>query len=83
LFLFSSCSAAENGNENAELCCDVTVEQLIEGYNKMYGDVLVREDLTVQQRKEAEAEFSRKMEDPCRSYTDELQKAGIECKANL
>ena len=59
---FLSCSTSED--ENA-MCCGYTIQQLKDGYSKMYAEILANDDITAQQRIEAEAELERKLEDPC------------------
>ena len=57
-----SCSTSED--ENA-MCCGYTIEQIKESYSKMYAEILANDDITAQQRIDAEADLERKLEDPC------------------
>ncbi|WP_298527823.1 hypothetical protein [uncultured Christiangramia sp.] len=82
-FLGLSCSNDESENQDEEVCCDTTVSAIIADYDRLYGEILSKPDITEQQRIEAEAEYRRRRENPCESYKRYVLEAnGAPCSAN-
>jgi len=82
-FVLLSCSGNDDNNSDEEICCDTTVSAIIADYDRMYGEILASDQLTEQQRIEAEAEYRQRRENPCESYKRyTLEAAGAPCSLN-
>ncbi|UJH91687.1 hypothetical protein LZ575_03085 [Antarcticibacterium sp. 1MA-6-2] len=77
--IFFSCSSDED-RDNGEMCCGTSIADIRESYHTMYGELLAKDNLTVQQRKEAEQEYAYRIENPCESYRKSLENAGASCE---
>jgi len=78
-----SCSSDDENSPDDDVCCNTTVSAILASYDRMYGEILASEDLTEQQRTEAEAEYRERRENPCESYKRYvLEAAGATCSAN-
>lgn len=71
-----SCSSDSEEIQEEQMCCDKTVEEILESYHTMYEEILDRE-MGDRQRELIEGEYQRKLDNPCESYREQLRNNGV------
>lgn len=77
-----SCSSEEE-EQGEEMCCDATIQEITDSYDKLYQEILSNPETTEQQRLEAQEEYEIKMRNPCESYKQALANAGAPCSSRV